>query len=144
MDETIEKNGVRRGRTIGQFGKWVKFYLVEHNLRLKDIAEKLGVSLAYLSKFGGDSSFVPLKFMSKLVQTLELSAEEKQSLKDIYQGVVLQNCKNSKQIRLNIAELPEQVQELATVFVSSLLFLSNEEATDLLARLKNGSSKTAV
>ena len=87
---------------------------------------------------------MPLKFMSKLVQTLELSEKEKQSLKDIYQGVVLQNFKNSKQIRLNIAELPEQVQELATVFVSSLLFLSNEEATDLLARLKNGSSKTAV
>lgn len=65
---------------LSEFGKFIRTYRINHTLLLKDMANKLGVTSAFLSAVETNKKPIPQDFHEKLVSAYEFSAKEKSDL----------------------------------------------------------------
>lgn len=67
------------------FGKFISEHKRKHSMKGKELAQKLGISTAYLSQLEHGTRVCPdTKLLKKLVVVLELNMEETAVLYDLY------------------------------------------------------------
>lgn len=69
-------------RQITALGKWLRSFRTEHDMRLKDMADKLELSSAHLSGIETGRKPVPTTLASKLKDAFRLDASSIHALKD--------------------------------------------------------------
>lgn len=109
---------------LTRFGKQLRSLRIENDLRLKDMADELGVTVAYLSAVENGKRAVPDSWIIKLIEQYSLSEEE---------AIKLQKaaCENKKDIKINLENANEYEAGLALSFARKFRTLSVEQVNEL-------------
>lgn len=102
---------------------------LKNNERLKDMAENLGVSSAFLSAVENNKKNVPDSWYSKLQSIYNLSAEEILKIKE-------SALFSRKIIELNLEQASNESRELAVRFARSFNSLDNNTKKEIIKLLK--------
>lgn len=109
---------------LTKFGKQLRSLRIEKDLRLKDMADELGVTVAYLSAVENGKRAVPDFWIEKISRKYNLSNDETISIqKAAYE--------NKKDIRISLEDANECETGLALSFARRFRTLSPEEVNAL-------------
>lgn len=109
---------------LTSFGKKLRTIRIEHDEILKDMAQKLGVTVAYLSAVENGKRDVPDNWIDIIATEYQLSENEK----EILQYAAYEN-KDSLKIGLNDIDIEEK--KLALAFARSFKNLTAEDKAKL-------------
>ena len=116
---------------LTNFGKALRKMRIDHEEFLKDMAKKLGVTVAYLSAVENGRRDVPDAWVNKLAESYSLSKEEKKKLQNYaYEG--------KSSIKIDFAGLNEEEKEIALAFARSFPSLSAEDKNMMKRIFNNG------
>lgn len=137
LDEAANKGpGRPRSERVGGFGKWLKRFCIERDMMLKDAAAALGCSMAYLVRLENAGVVAPMKFLTRLMRTFVLTAEEKSSLYEAYLKDMQANLPRRRHTHFDIVSLSDEAKNLLGCCMALLPFLSAAEAEELAETLK--------
>lgn len=105
---------------ITKFGEYTRDLRIEKEENLKEMAEKLEVSSAFLSAVENGKKRVPKDWFCKICKIYKLALEEKEKLEKAIE-------ETKSKIVLNIENTTPQNRELALVFARSFEELTEEE-----------------
>lgn len=105
---------------ITKFGEYARDLRIEEEENLKDMADKLGVSSAFLSAVENGKKKVPKSWYEKISNQYHLTLEKKEKLKSAIDSV-------TNEVVLNLEKLTPQKKEFALVFARSFEELTDEE-----------------
>ena len=106
------------------FGKFCRKLRIEHEENLKDMAEKLGVTAAYLSAVEVGKRNIPAEWFNAISNIYELSANEQQDLQEAIDSSV-------KQIKIDLDNYSERQKQTAAMFARKLSTLNDNELEKL-------------
>lgn len=106
------------------FGKQLRSLRIEKDLRLKEMADELGVTVAYLSAVENGKRTVPDSWIEQIARMYDLSDEEIISLQRAA-------YENKKAIKINFENANECETELVLSFARKFKTLSVEQANKL-------------
>lgn len=116
------------------FGQIVRKKRIDKFLTLKEMADALGVSSAFLSAVEMGRKAIPDDWGLKISDYLDLSAEEK---KELFEAVEV----SKKTIKIDLGGLSPKFRETAFSFARKFPDLSDEDADLLRDFLKNMDGK---
>ncbi|MGN1154660.1 MAG: helix-turn-helix domain-containing protein [Agathobacter sp.] len=109
---------------LTRFGKQLRCLRLENDERLKDMADKLGVTVAYLSAVENGKRAVPDAWISTLEENYGLTDNETADLqKAAYE--------NKKDVRISLENANDAEMGLALSFARRFKSLSDEEVSRL-------------
>ncbi|HBF5908434.1 helix-turn-helix domain-containing protein [Clostridioides difficile] len=109
---------------LTEFGKFSRKLRIEHGELLKDMAEKLNVTVSYLSAVETGKRNVPEKWHDIMVNKYNLKDEEKRYLEEaIFNSAI--------EIRINTNELEETERDLVFSFARRFRDLDNEDRENI-------------
>lgn len=114
---------------ITAFGKFCRVLRIEHNELLKDMADRLGVTSAYLSAVEVGKRNIPADWVSEISIAYELSEDRKIQLQDAIDQSVMQ-------VKIDLQRCNEQQKQVAVMFARKLDNLSNDELSNLFKIIK--------
>ncbi len=114
------------GTTLGAFLRKLR---LQHGERLKDMAEKLNVSSAFLSAVENGKKKMPNSWYDKLADLYDLSTKQQEDL----QSAVIDS---GKTVELNIENISSGNRELAICFARHFDSLDEETSKQIFAILK--------
>lgn len=114
---------------ITAFGKFCRVLRIEHNELLKNMADKLGVTSAYLSAVEVGKRNVPAEWVYEISNLYELSEERKLQLQDAVDQSIMQ-------VKIDLQKCNEQQKQVAVMFARKLDNLSKDELSDLFKIIK--------
>ena len=112
-----------------KLGDYLRKLRLSNSEVLKDMAEKLGVSSAFLSAVENGKKKIPASWNEKLQEVYNLTAEEMESLKKAI-------MESSDIVELNIKNSSSSNRELAISFARQFESMDEETSKELLAFLK--------
>ena len=109
---------------LTRFGKQLRSLRIENDQRLKDMAEILGVTVAYLSAVENGKRVVPDAWVAIISDKYELSQKE---------VIALQKAayENKKDIRINLNNTSDDEMGLALSFARRFKDLSEKQVSEL-------------
>ena len=109
---------------LTRFGKQLRGLRIEHDQKLKDMADKLGVTVAYLSAVENGKRTVPDSWLGVIVNEYDLSSE---------QAIRLQEAayENKSDIKISLLGANESEAGLALSFARRFKTLSDEQVNEL-------------
>lgn len=110
---------------LNAFGKFCRKLRIERDEILKDMANKLGVSSAYLSAVENSDRNIPTEWKQKLVNIYGLSELQERALE-------LAIIETNKQITINLAEQNTQKQEFALKLAREFDTLTEEQMDKII------------
>lgn len=108
-----------------EFGKFMRKIRIEKNLILKDVAELLGVSSAFLSAVEVGKKSIPTKWVDDLPRVLNLNDAEKTRL---------QKAINSSKHTITITEKDNVSVEMLALLARKCEGISKEDIKKILNR----------
>ena len=72
---------------ITKFGEYTRDLRIEEEENLRDMAEKLGVSSAFLSAVENGNKKIPKDWLEKISDIYNLTLEKKNQLKEIFRRI---------------------------------------------------------
>lgn len=105
---------------ITKFGEYTRDLRIDRGENLKEMAENLGVSSAFLSAVENGKKQVPKTWYEKISSIYELALKEKEKLKN-----AIEESKNM--LVLNLENVTQANKEFALVFARSFEELTDEE-----------------
>lgn len=105
---------------LTKFGKTLRKIRIDHDEVLKDMANKFGVTVAYLSAVENGKREVPDNWISVIEREYHVSGDEMREL----QKYAYEN-KNS--LKIDLCGIEQEEKELALAFARSFKSLSDEE-----------------
>lgn len=115
---------------LSNFGKVLRKYRIDHELLLRDMADAIGVSIAFLSAVEVGKKKVPAELISKLSNIYSL---DKKTLDDLKEAAALSN----NEIRFtNIDQMGRTDRETVLAFAKNFESLDAKKKEQLLALLK--------
>lgn len=115
---------------LTNFGKALRKMRIDHGEFMRDMAAKLGVTVAYLSAVENGKREVPDSWIEKLSETYSLSVEEKRMMQECaYEG--------KDNIKIDIVGIEKEEKELALAFARSFRTLSDDEKKTMKALFDN-------
>ena len=102
---------------LTKFGKQLRRLRIEKDLRLKEMADELGVTVAYLSAVENGKRTVPDSWIGRIAEKYNLSDEE---IIDIQRAAY----ENKKDIKINLQDANEYETGLALSFARKFKNLS--------------------
>lgn len=105
---------------LTNFGKALRKMRIDHSEFLKDMAAKLGVTVAYLSAVENGKREVPDEWIEKLTAQYDLMPEERKELQEYA-------YENKESLKINLAGIQREEKELALAFARSFKDLSDED-----------------
>ncbi len=118
------------------FGKICRKIRIDNNEVLKDMAQKLGVTTAYLSAVETGKRNVPEEWLDIIKREDKLSMEEYQELLDIVYSL-------KKTIKIEVEDIPEQDRELMLEFVKNFSLLTDRDKKDIMTVIQKRKSSSA-
>ncbi len=111
------------------FGKAVRMLRIEKGVRLKDMAEKLKVTSAYVSGLETGKKAVPPKLVVNIAKYFELGEEQQEKLESLA-------ADTRKNLKLSLNNTNKGQRELATTFARRFDELSQEDIDKMMTILK--------
>lgn len=105
---------------LTDFGKALRKMRIDHNEFLKDMATKLGVTVAYLSAVENGKREVPDEWLEKLSKQYSLGTEERKKIQEYA-------YENKQSLKINLLGIEREEKELALAFARSFKDLSDED-----------------
>ncbi|MGM9983805.1 MAG: helix-turn-helix domain-containing protein [Fibrobacter intestinalis] len=118
---------------LTELGKFLRKIRIDANLYLKNMADALNVSSAFLSSVENGNRKMPESWKDLLPTRLNLSPEEKNAFLEAVE-------KSSKDISINIENVPEKNRDLALSFARSFPNL-DEKMVDRIQKLLDKGGK---
>lgn len=105
---------------LTNFGKALRRMRIDHNEFLKDMAAKLGVTVAYLSAVENGNREVPDEWVEKLSCQYNLLPEERKELQEYA-------YEDKGSLKISFNGIQEEEKELALAFARTFKDLSDED-----------------
>ena len=125
---------------ITKFGEYTRDLRIEEEENLRDMAEKLGVSSAFLSAVENGNKKIPKDWLEKISDIYNLTLERKNQLKEIIFEV-------KNEIVFNLEKMTKKDKDFALVFARSFEELTEEEKKKIqgiLSKNRKGKKKKDV
>ena len=113
---------------LTEFGRFIRKYRIDKSIFLKDMADKLGVTSAFLSAIETGNKPIPLDIEEKILSYFEMTPQEKS---DLLNAVDATRTHVSIKVSNNKLE-----QQLVGAFRRQLNTLDNEKKKAILKILK--------
>ena len=113
-----------------EFGKEIRKLRIDRGEIMKSMADKLGITSAYLSAIECGKRNIPDNFIDQITSIYNLSKHEKAKLED---SVALANHK----VEIALDDVSESKQELALKFARSFDDIDDRTAIKIRELLKN-------
>lgn len=109
---------------LTRFGKQLRSLRIEKDLRLKDMADELGVTVAYLSAVENGKRSVPDSWVRKIIDLYGLGESEADELQRAA-------CVNKNDIKINLQDTNELEKDLVLSFARKFKTLTVEQVNEL-------------
>ncbi len=109
---------------LTEFGKELRRLRLNLGELLRDMADKLGVTSAYLSAVENGKKKATLALYKQVVEVYQLSPQEAAQLKESFD-------RSSSEIRLNTRELSDERQDLAVIFARRISELDSNDLEEI-------------
>lgn len=119
---------------ITDFGKFLRKIRIEYGEILKDMAEKLNVSAAYLSAVEMGKRNIPEQWVNKISELYNLTEKEKTDLR-------ISADNSAKKITLNLDNISNSQKETAILFAREFENIDSETLETIKKILKNTEEK---
>ncbi len=114
---------------LTEFGKVLKKIRVDRNEILKDMANKLGVTVSYLSAIENGKREVPDNWINKIKSNYRLSSKESSDLENSF-------FESKKEISIKLSNLNDTKKQAAIAFAREFEEFSDEEIKAILKIIK--------
>ena len=117
---------------ITSLGKFLRILRIQHGEILKNMADRLGVSSAFLSGVENGKKKMPASWFERLRELYELDDQQAEELRKA-------NLETVSQIELNIRDAPQPQRELAILFARQFNDIdekTSRQIADLLNKKK--------
>ena len=109
---------------LTSFGKFTRKLRIDHDELLKDMAEKLGVTVSYLSAVEMGKRTIPSKWADILIKEYKLDEKEQIELKEAI-------FFSSKIIKLDTSNFEDNKKDLVYALARKLKDLDEEKVTNI-------------
>lgn len=117
------------GDGMNRLGLFLRKLRLEHNEVLFDMAQRLGVSSAFLSAVENDRKSAPLAWVDIIAGEYQLTSDQKAELEE---GI----GESIHQIRVNVTKVSSQKKECALAFARNFDDFSEQDISDLMSLLE--------
>ena len=119
---------------LTEFGKALRKIRVDRQQLLRDMADKLGVSSAYLSAVETGKRRIPQDWVSKIASIYSLSCEEQADLQSAADNSVFD-------VTISLVNASEQKRNAVLSFARALDGLNDEDLKRIMASMKGKEEK---
>ena len=119
---------------LTEFGKALRKIRIDRQQLLRDMADKLGVSSAYLSAVETGKSRIPQDWVSKIASIYSLSCEEQADLQSAADNSVFD-------VTISLVNASEQKRNAVLSFARALDGLNDEDLKRIMASMKGKEEK---
>lgn len=129
-----------------ELGKWLKIFKFSNGIRLYDMAEKMGVSSAFLSAIETGKKMAPTYFFDKMVELYHLSKEQQDELMAAIVSTREQLTSGKPAIQFTINNPRQGIDNLAFSFARNANYLNEDQRQQLLkilAEAKGGNGSVS-
>lgn len=119
---------------LTEFGKALRKIRIDRQQLLRDMADKLGVSSAYLSAVETGKRRIPQDWVSKIASIYSLSCEEQADLQSAADNSVFD-------VTISLVNASEQKRNAVLSFVRALDGLNDEDLKRIMASMKGKEEK---
>lgn len=119
---------------ITDFGKALRIYRIEHALKLKDMADILGVPSSYLSAIEMGRKPLTQEFYERIIINFTFSDDEKEKLYEYYNQQL-------SRIAISLENVSSNKRNLAINFARKFEDMDDEEIDQLLSFIKDKEDK---
>lgn len=113
---------------LTEFGKLLRKLRIDHDKTLGDLAEKIGVSAAYVSAIETGKKPVTTQFLVQVQRALGLNEPEMRGLEQTA-------ARQVKDVTMPMGAKSDRARELAVAFARRFESMSNEEVERVFERL---------
>lgn len=115
---------------LTQLGKVLRKIRIDHQELLKDMAEALNVSSAYLSAVENGKRKAPTEWVERIISRYSLTSTEAEELKTAYE-------ESQQEIKISLQMFSESQKNTAISFAKALEGLSDEDLEKIMRIVKN-------
>lgn len=115
---------------VTSFGKFLRILRINNGEILKTMADKLGVSSAFLSAVENGKKEIPIYWREKLIDKYNLSNSE---IKSLSEAIV----KSQKELKIDLKSLDDSDKDLAIAFARKFSSLGDKEKNEIMTYLNN-------
>lgn len=119
---------------LTEFGKALRKIRIDNQQLLKDMAESLGVSSAYLSAVETGKRRIPQDWVNKIASTYSLNQEDSADLQRAADNSVLD-------VTISLVDASEQKRDAVLSFARALDGLSDEDLKRIMSSMKEKEGK---
>ena len=110
---------------LTEFGKALRRIRLDSNELLKDMADKLGVSSAYLSAVENGKKKATQSMLRQIIEIYNLTKNEEEQLQDAFQ-------RSQDEVRLDMSGMTSNRHDLALVFARRISTIDDESIEEIL------------
>ena len=116
---------------LNAFGRWLRKFRIDNDLLLRDMAQTLGISSAFLSALETGRKNIPDGIVSKLSDSYNLDAEARSSLAESI-------AQSKHNLKLDLEDATAESRNLAFAFAKRFHSLPAEDRDQILKILSKG------
>ncbi|MDR0919007.1 MAG: helix-turn-helix domain-containing protein [Oscillospiraceae bacterium] len=109
---------------VNDFGKEIRKIRIDNDEILKDMADKLNVTPAYLSQIENSKRAIPTNFFDKIKNAYKLSEESLNKLKNAYE-------KNINRIKIELSNLNSTQKDAVLLFARKIDEIDDEQLNSI-------------
>ena len=113
----------------GRFAKLLRKLRIDNDEYLKDMAEKLGVSISFLSAVENNTKSIPATWIPIIIEKYGLDERHAKELEDAF-------VEDSKNITISVDTADEKLTDLAVAFARYRNALSDETVRKMIDMMK--------
>lgn len=119
---------------LTELGKLLRKIRIDRQELLRDMAETLGVSSAYLSAVENGKRNAPQTWVEKITQAYGLDTNEAAQLRNAFEG-------SRDEVRISLQSVSSQQRNAAISFAKALEGLSDEQLEKIMKVVQKGTKK---
>lgn len=116
------------------FGKYMRILRIQHQEKMKDVADILGVTISFLSAVETGKKNVPVRWADKIVDHYHLDDEEQKKLIESIE-------ESHTECKIIVKDASQIKKKAAFLFARSFDELDDETALQIIEILASGSSQ---
>lgn len=114
---------------LTEFGKFNRKLRIDHGELLKDMAKKLGVTVAYLSAVEVGRRKIPEKWLDMIKNLYDMTPEETEAMHRAFNQSI-------DEIRIDLSNQSPSYRETVMMFARELNNFEEDDIKDLLEKMK--------
>lgn len=114
---------------LTEFGKFNRKLRIDHGELLKDMAKKLGVTVAYLSAVEVGRRRIPEKWLDMIKNLYDMTPEETEAMHRAFNQSI-------DEIRIDLSNQSPSYRETVMMFARELNNFEEDDIKDLLEKMK--------